>query len=670
MHDSIMDTMRAAPIWLLWKAVIETGKSKPRKVPYYLNGAARNGTLDSPEDRAQLGTYEQAAAAYGNSGGAYAGLAIALGPDGRGGHWQGIDLDDMVAKGVTDIADMWTRGPCAGLGYAEVSPSGNGIHLVGYGRPFQALGSNSSGIEAYAGGRFFTFTGRPIVADSHCRTYDFAEYVEQALAPRHSAGRAASSATSSGETMSVDPKTVTELRSALLHMRSDDYDIWYRMGLALKELDDTGRGLWMEWSATSDKFDAKKAAKKWDGFAPRDTGYRAVFAEAQKLGWVNPASNAAQPDPVTIDLSAPPTITLEFAMSSDTATITLEYLLDPFLPAKCVVGGFGRGSTAKSSLYASAAAHISPYASTLWVSVEEPSDWIKARHIKCGGREQTLAVVKAVASKKDAQGRVIASSFNVYEHLEPAIANASAGFAEAGKPPLRLVVLDTAVGLTGWGKGESPNDDAAVKKLLGFLQALAERYNLTIVAIGHANKGKHEHFADTVMGASAWTNSPRLSFVHAADVREDYAYVMRVAKTNFDTFGVPYKTQPVHTLYERANGPDTVLVRAVPGDIVWGEAASMEMFMEATKKPREDDEGGGGRGQALDAGALQVLVEMVLELQPGECITREDVEREHGRPVNRRRWAKIDEHLNLHPILTVERGDKNRVLYRRRPVVQ
>jgi len=670
MHDSIMDTMRAAPIWLLWKAVIESGKSKPRKVPYYLNGAARNGTLDSPEDRAQLGTYEQAAAAYGNAGGAYAGLAIALGPDGRGGHWQGIDLDDMVVKGVTDIADIWTRGPCAGLGYVEVSPSGNGIHLVGYGRPFQSLGSNSSGIEAYAGGRFFTFTGRPIIADSPCRAYDLAEYVEQALAPRHSAGRAASSATSSGEAMSVDPKTVTELRSALLHMRSDDRDLWVAVGQALKELGDTGRGLWMEWSATSDKFDPKDAAKRWIGFDGTRTGYQAVFKKAQDAGWVNPASNAAQPDPVTIDLSARPTVTLEFAMSSDTTTITLEYLLDPFLPAKCVVGGFGRGSTAKSSLYASAAAHISPYASTLWVSVEEPSDWIKARHIKCGGQEQTLAVVKAVASKKDAQERVIASSFNVYEHLEPAIVNASAGFAEAGKLPLRLVVLDTAVGLTGWGKGESPNDDAAVKKLLGFLQALAERYNLTIVAIGHANKGKHEHFADTVMGASAWTNSPRLSFVHAADVREDYAYVMRVAKANFDTFGVPYKTQPVHTLYERANGPDTVLVRAVPGDIVWGEAASMEMFMETTKKPREDDEGGGERGQALDAGALQVLVEMVLELQPGECITREDVEREYGGPVNRRRWAKIDEHLNLHPILTVERGDKNRVLYRRRQVVQ
>jgi hypothetical protein len=606
----------------------------------------------------QLASYDEAKAVQVARGEEWH-LGFALGPDGTGGHWQGIDLDKIVDNRLADLANT-------ALGYVEMSPSGNGAHAIGYGRHFVTLGSNGTGIEAYAAGRYFIVTENDIRDGG---LVCLAAHVERVLAPRHGAGRAVYTST---EQVSVDPKTVTELRSALRHMRADDYDIWYRMGLALKELGDTGRGIWLDWSGTSDKFNAKQAAKKWDGFAPRDTGHRAVFAEAQKQGWVNPASNVAQPDPVTIDLSAPPIITLEFAMASDTATITLEYLLDPFLPAKCVVGSYGRGSSAKSSLYASASAHISPYASTLWVSVEEPADWIKARHIKCGGQEQTLAVVKAVASKKDAQGRVIASSFNVYEHLETAIADASAGFTQAQKPPLRLVVLDTAVGLTGWSKGESPNDDAAVKKLLGYLQALAERHNLTIVAIGHANKGKHEHFADTVMGASAWTNSPRLSFVHASDVREDYAYVMRVAKTNFDTFGVPYKTEPVHTLYERANGPDTVLVKVVPGDIVWGEAASMEMFMEATKKPRDDDDDGGGSGgrQALPVSVLQALVEMVMEQEPGECVTREQVELRLGKPVDRRRWTRVDEHLNLHPTVVVERGDKNRVLYRRRPVVQ
>ena len=650
---------------LLWKAVPEPSKPKPRKIPHYVNGTQRSGILDSPADRTLLVTYEQAVASLEQADGVYAGLGIALGPDGRGGHWQGIDLDDMVDRGISDVADLWTRGPCAGLGYVEISPSGKGIHLIGYGRRFESLGSNSSGIEAYAGGRFFTFTGSPIVGDSPCQTYDLADYVEQVLSPRHCVRTKSTAGT---EQFSVNSKIVTELRSALLHMRSDDYDLWYRMGLALKELGETGRGLWLNWSATSDKFDAKQSAKKWEGFEPRDTGYQAVFAEAGRQGWVNPASKSAQPHPATNEAAAAPDITLEFAMSSDTATITLEYFCDPFLPARCVVGFYGRGSTSKSSFLSSVSAHISSYASTLWVSVEEPADWIKVRHIGCGGADRTLAVVTAVASKKDAQGRVIASSFNVYEHLELAIIAASAGFVEAEKPPLRLVVLDTAVGLTGWAKGESPNDDAAVKRLLGYLQALAERHNLTIAIIGHANKGKHEHFADTVMGASAWTNSPRLSFVHAADVREDYAYVMRVAKTNLVTFGMDYSTEPVHTLYERENGPNSVLVRVKPGTIVWGVSASLEMFEEATKKPKEDGDGGGfvDRRQSAMMEVVQALEALVLASPSGQHVTREQVEQSLGAPIDRKRWSKVDEYFNLHPQVVIERGDKNRVLYRRR----
>ena len=94
--------------------------------------------------------------------------------------------------------------------------------------------------------------------------------------------------------MPVDAKTVTELRSALMHMPADEYDLWVSMGLALRELGMTGRGLWMDWSDTSEKFDPKQAARKWETFKPTGTGYQAVFAEAQRQGWVNPASGAAQ----------------------------------------------------------------------------------------------------------------------------------------------------------------------------------------------------------------------------------------------------------------------------------------------------------------------------------------------------------------------------------------
>ncbi len=361
----------------------------------------------------------------------------------------------------------------------------------------------------------------------------------------------------------------------------------------------------------------------------------------------------------------PNSIALEFAMSTDTATVRLDYLVDPFLLSRCVVGFFGRGSTAKSSFLASIAAHISLWASTLWVSVEEPADWIKVRHIASGGAEGTLAIATAVATKMDVQGRVIGSTFNIYEHLEPSIEKAKAAVAAQHSPlrPLRLVVLDTAVGLTTWTNGENANSDGGVKRLLAYLQALAERHDLTIAIVGHANKGRHDHFADMVMGATAWTNSPRLSFIHATDLREEYSYVVRVAKTNFDTFGATYRTEPVHTLYERAEGPDSVLCRVIPGPIVWGDADSMELWQEATRKPDDDRE---------DVGHRQTLVQQVMHSivqavhSTGQPVTRDMIHAQLGREVSRRDWVKVDERLSIAQFqfkVAIAKGAQNRVEY-------
>lgn len=361
-------------------------------------------------------------------------------------------------------------------------------------------------------------------------------------------------------------------------------------------------------------------------------------------------------------------ITMEVAMSSDTATVSLQFLVDPFLPSRCVVGFFGRGSTAKSSLVATLAAQVSGEASTLWISVEEPNDWIRVRHMKIGGDEGTLFVVTAVANKSDTQGRVTGSNFDVYEHLETAIQKAKRGADTMYIPPrpLKLVVLDTAVGLTGWRKGESPNDDASVKKLLAYLQALAERYDVTIAFIGHANKAKHDYFADTVAGASAWTNSPRLSFVHARDIREEHANVMRVAKSNLTTrFTTLYNTEPVHTLHQRKEGADSVLVRVNIGLTVWGEDESMEVFEDATRKPQEGDgEGGGGKKESLVEKVMGVLVEAVY--RTGQPVTREQVHNLFGREISRREWAKVDDRLKLMQFqyrVVIETGPQNKALY-------
>lgn len=96
-------------------------------------------------------------------------------------------------------------------------------------------------------------------------------------------------ATSSAATDTLSPTDIQSLRSALLHLRSDIREDWIKAGLALKSLGGIGRGLWLEWSITSEKYDPFNASTTWDSLQPTSIDYRYVFAEAQRQGWVNPA---------------------------------------------------------------------------------------------------------------------------------------------------------------------------------------------------------------------------------------------------------------------------------------------------------------------------------------------------------------------------------------------
>lgn len=310
--DTLPTSMRAARRWLVWRSVPNPDPTKkPRKVPYYVSGKPRHGRLDDDADRAALATFDDATKAL--AGGQYAGLGFALGPDGTGAHWQGIDFDDLAGR--PELALLADDGL---PGYTESSPSGNGLHAIGYGRAFQALGSNGSGIEAYSGGRFFTVTGDDAGLGE---PVDLHDYVTRVLAPRH-APNAAPAPDNVADY--IDPRTLAELRSALASMRADDRELWVANGQRLKRLGERGRALWLEWSQTSDKFDPADAARVWDSFTADHTGYQAVFAAAQRAGWVNPmagvssssSSQAAAPTPPAIasilDAAATPFTDAEF----------------------------------------------------------------------------------------------------------------------------------------------------------------------------------------------------------------------------------------------------------------------------------------------------------------------------------------------------------------------
>lgn len=85
----------------------------------------------------------------------------------------------------------------------------------------------------------------------------------------------------------VTEEQITDLRSALTFIDSDDRDTWVRVGNALKTIGAAGWNLWLEYSRKSDKFDVSDASRVWHSFRPHSISYESVFHMAQEAGWVN-----------------------------------------------------------------------------------------------------------------------------------------------------------------------------------------------------------------------------------------------------------------------------------------------------------------------------------------------------------------------------------------------
>ncbi len=278
LRTEIPERMQEARRWLLWRSIPQAGK-KPRKVPFYAGGGTREAT-DTSGDSARLVDMETAVEAMAR--GDFSGIGFALGADGEGGQWQGVDLDGTTER--PELSALVELLP----GYVERSPSGNGFHAIGYGPQFPALGSNASGIEAYSAGRFFTVTADACGGNLE----DLSPFVRDTLAPRHGPTKA-TEPTGTAPPVVLTSAQITELRSALNALPADDYAKWVAVGHALAGAGAVGRELWLTWSQTSDKY-RPEDARKWLSFRGDMTGYQAVFAMAQRHGWVNPASKTAQ----------------------------------------------------------------------------------------------------------------------------------------------------------------------------------------------------------------------------------------------------------------------------------------------------------------------------------------------------------------------------------------
>lgn len=243
-----------------------------QKRPHYITGELRKGNLE--EDSDKLATYEEALEASMTLG---YGLGFALGKDGDG-YWQGIDFDHVSEHPEnSEKIEMLTK-----LTYCEKSPSGDGIHAIGYGKPFPSKGSDKSGIEAYCQGRFFTFTGKaisgPTITDiSDALPYVLGRPIEALVGP--------STVVLEAICEDLSDEQYSDLQNALTYLDASEYNSWVNHGMALKRHGESGYALWMEWSATDPKFSENEARRKWNSFAPSTITIASIFHSAKLCGY-------------------------------------------------------------------------------------------------------------------------------------------------------------------------------------------------------------------------------------------------------------------------------------------------------------------------------------------------------------------------------------------------
>lgn len=271
--------------WLLHK----------NKKPHYVSGRPRSGTLDAPADLKKLAAFDDAVAAMHT--GNWTGIGIAV-----NGGLQFIDLDKCRDPATGKVAE-WVP-PVLKLArslgaYIEISISGTGIHILGFGESFPTF--KGKHVECYSHGRYMAMgvevlqTGADPLPDLRplLTLLDVDSVPRQKPALRLVTGKPAK-----GWTVRA-----SDARKLLPQISPDiDYPEWIAVGMALHEASggvEEGLEMWVEWSRGGEKYKDGECARHWAGFKlGGGVGFGSLVHLAQRADAAPGASRESVSSPV------------------------------------------------------------------------------------------------------------------------------------------------------------------------------------------------------------------------------------------------------------------------------------------------------------------------------------------------------------------------------------
>ena len=298
------------------------------------------------------------------------------------------------------------------------------------------------------------------------------------------------------------PADIDRIRDALRCIPADDREIWFKVGMALKdELGDPGFSVWDDWSHLSSKYDKDDQEAKWKSFKRDGIGIGTLFGYAKQRGWDSrrnkdghandsDAGRARHDSKHSSNGTALPEI-LESARGSSFQMKAVQWLW----PNRFAIGKLGiiagLPDEGKGQVLCDIAARITSKTDKRWpcnegvapdgniillTAEDDPEDTVAPRLASAGADLDRIEFVKMV--RNDKSRRRMFSLVTDLELLRQKV-------TEVGN--VKAIQIDPISAYLGHGKIDSYRT-TEVRAVLGPLVDLAAELKLAIIAIMHFNK--------------------------------------------------------------------------------------------------------------------------------------------------------------------------------------
>lgn len=531
--------LAAKPIWLCWNLEPhEDPAKKARKVPYYTSGRRRAGKQGSPEDRAELSTFDHALRAATKL--KMSGVGVALLPD------LGLaaaDFDNVVDQhGVIrgEVLDA-TVGT-----YAELSPSQRGVRAF-YRGDIRSMKSFASAghpfdVEFFGDSGFVTFTGNVLPTCAMLGDDDVVAPFSGPIAALYEArsgsqgaptiyGGAAGGSMTQDPLMTYEPRlelTVEQMREALTRcnpsMAEPD---WCKVLWAIHHEtggSEAGRVLAHEWSSGAyqadgpcSKYEPEAVDSRWQRAGPQ-RGSPVTFRSVLKLAGQTVPRGTGQttpPDPAAVAAKA-----LKFRFMPFSEFVTRappSWIIKGILPRAGLAMIYGESGSGKSFIaleFAAAIATGRPWR-------ERRTERRRVAYLCAEGAGGFRNRGVAYASDNDLAPVALDDLLILDKQPNLLTLEDASALIESVKQTGASVVFIDTLAQVSVGANENAGEDMG--RVLGHCRMLHEETGATVVLIHHAGK-------DLARGARGWSGIKAACDAEIEINRADEQRWMRISK--------------------------------------------------------------------------------------------------------------------------------------------